>query len=317
MQHLRQAWASRIQAWNLGDTIRGYPIPTGGQFSRPKDHLDPKIFDRHERMHSWIREGILALLGAFWADRYPGWRDYTRVYLAGSLASYWWGTPDVDILVGVDSARLVEQHPQFSGLSDHEICAHLTQEFYVGIDPLIEHFAFPPARDLRSVCEVLGHPELAARAYENCPADAEVLGPAETTMYVNPGAYDIRAIKPYAAYCVSSDTWYVHPAQGDKHWNARMLSYRFWSQMADSADAIKAALAEPDPVMRLARCQAEYDRIHSARNEAFRESGQGLTDPRSLQWIVLNRWGLLGALEKELHPDRPVGHLPPAVARRF
>lgn len=316
MQHLRQVWASRVEAWNLGDTIRGYPLPHGGQFAPPKDHLDPKLFDRDERLHPWIKATLEGFLFAFWSNRYPNWMYYTRIYLAGSLASYWWGTPDVDVLIGVDTKQMVHYHPEFQGVSDHEICSHLTQEFYTGLDPYTESFTFPPAPDFRRIVKALGGSEaIVEKAYE-VPADTQPLGPAEVTFYVNAGAYDIRAIRPYAAYDVSNDRWAVHPAQGDKHWNAKMLSYRFWSNMADSADAIKAALGVSDPVDRLARCQAEYERIHSARNEAFGPGGMGLTDPRSLQWIVMNRWGLLGQLEKALHPDRPVGHIPPAVARK-
>lgn len=316
MQHLRQAWASRVEAWNVPETIRGYPLPTGGQFSRPKDHLDPKLFDREEKLHPWVKATLEALVGSLWDSRYPNWYYCTRIYLAGSLASYWWGTPDVDVLIGVDTEVWGHYHPGFRGMSDHEVCASLTHEFYSGLDPYTESFTFPPASDLRRIVQALGGSEkVLERAYD-VPADTIPLGPAEVTFYVNAGAYDIRAIKPYAAYDVSNDRWAVHPAQADKHWNARMLSYRFWSDMADSADRIKAALGVSDPVLRLERCQAEYERIHSARNEAFATSGLGLTDPRSLQWVVMNRWGLLGQLEKALHPDRPVGHIPPAVARK-
>jgi hypothetical protein len=223
----------------------------------------------------------------------------------------------VDILIGVETSEWASRYPNFAGMSDHEICAHLTQEFYVGLDPHTESFTFPPAPDLKDIVQLLGASpsEDLGQAYA-VPPGVEPLGPAEMTFYVNAGAYDIRAIRPYAAYDVSRDIWAVHPAQGDKHWNAHMLSYRFWATMADSADAIKAALGVSDPAVRLARCQAEYERIHSARNEAFGPGGLGVTDPRSLQWIVLNRWGLLGQLEKAIHPDRPVGHIPPAVAHR-
>jgi hypothetical protein len=311
VDHLLQAWSNLRIAWSIPDNIRGYPLPRGGQFATPRASLDPDIFDQAEKMHPWIRESILGMLGAFWNDPYPGWQSWVRVYLAGSLASYWYGTPDFDVLIGVETSKT-----PLADLTDNEVCGFLTQEFYERLDPLTAHFTFPPAPDLHevitSVAKVPEEENLSA--YNVCPSDLVPLGPVEITWYVNSASYDITRIRPYAAYEVISDKWVVHPPKMDKNWGPQSLSYTFWTKMADLADQIKAILVLP-LTERLPAAQSIYDRLHSQRSKAFSAQGIGVTDPRALQWIVMERWGLLGSLELAIHPDRPVGHLAPAIAR--
>lgn len=284
MDHLRQSWQKLT--WREPDSFRGYPLPTGGQFAHSKQFLDPDIFDKNEKMHPWIRDPIINMLDEFWTPKYGNWREWTHVYLAGSLASYWWGTPDFDTLIGVNTNELKKEHIQFRGMSDPEICHYLTDELRQ-ID--VSDFVFPN----------------------------HILGPLDLTFYVNPGSYDIKNIKPYAAYEMLSNKWIVHPIQMDKHWNAHALDHAFWNHMADLADEIKEALTRDDITERTEDCLALYDYLHSERQKAFSPIGGGITGRGSLQWIVLNRWGLLGALEIAAHPDRPMSHIPPAIARKY
>lgn len=316
-EHLRQAWGKKVEAWRVPDTIRGYPLPTGGQFAHSKPTLDPSVFDPNERMHPWIRKSLMAILDAFWGPRYgEDWAEWTRIYLAGSLASYWWSTPDFDTLVGLHTPVFVDRHPEFAGMSDHEVCQALNHEFILELDPLMKDWSFPPADNLARLLQTLGHPQAAKPVYDSLSHySIEPFGPMEVTWYVNPASWDIRVIRPYAAYEVIADKWYVHPNRMDKAWGAHALDHAFWERMADVADEIKAALALPEPE-RTERCLEIYNRVHAARGDAFSQSGRGVTDPRSLQWIVLNRWGLLGPLEVAAHPGREMSHRPPSVARK-
>lgn len=289
MDHLRKNW--RKISWREPDSFRGYPLPTGGQFAHSKSFLDPDIFDKKEKMHPWIRDPIISLLDSFWTPKYGDWKEWTHLYLAGSLASYWFGTPDFDTLIGVNTSKFKKTHPNFNGMSDSEICHFLTEELR---QISLPDFVFPPD-----------------------PNTGHSLGPLEITFYCNPGSYDIRNIKPYAAYEILDNKWIVHPTQMDKHWNAHALDHAFWERMADLADEIKEALSIDDITERTEDCLALYDYIHSERQKAFSPTGNGITDRRSLQWICLSRWGLLGALEQACHPDRPISHIPPAIARKY
>jgi hypothetical protein len=312
MSHLQAQWR-QVQAWRLPTEIRGYPLPIGGQFAHTQDTLDPDLFDPSEKMWPWIRGSLLAILEAFWRPRYGDWRPWTRIYLAGSLASYWHATLDFDTLVGVDTHRLVRDHPEFGGMSDAEVCQALTHEFITELDPLLIDWSFPPEPNLHRVMHALGGPDV-TDVYKSVPMTVVTgLGPMEMTWYVNPAAYDIRTIRPYAAYDVTNDRWAVHPDKMAKTWGAQALGHDFWERMADVADGIKAALKLPEPA-RTSESLRIYDRIHTDRGQAFGPAGRGVTDPRSLQWIVLNRWGLLGPLEVAAHPGREMAHIPPAIA---
>jgi hypothetical protein len=313
MNHLQASWGRQVEAWRVPTEFRGYPLPTGGQFAPSQHSLDPDLFDPDEKMWPWIRGSLMDILEAFWRPRYGDWRPWTRIYLAGSLASYWHATLDFDTLVGVDTHRLVRDHPEFGGMSDPEICNHLTHEFITELDPLLKDWSFPPEPNLHRVMHRLGGPD-PTDVYKSVPMTVVTgLGPMEMTWYVNPSAYDIRVIKPYAAYDVTNQRWAVHPDKMSKTWGAHALGNSFWERVADVADSIKAALKLSEPA-RTSECLRIYDQVHTERGQAFSPAGRGVTDPRSLQWIVLNRWGLLGPLEVAAHPGREMAHLPPARA---
>lgn len=313
MNHLQQTWAKRITAWNEPDTIRGYPLPKGGQFAPSKKFLDPDIFNNQNIMHPWIRGAIIAILDAWWGPIYgDDWQTWTRIYLAGSLASYWWGTPDFDTLIGVNIPVFVKSHSEFKGMSEAEICTHLTQGFYTGIDPLITDFTFPPAQDTQHIVSFLGGRPIDA-IYATVPLGTTPFGPMEVTFFVNKDSWDIRNIHPYAAYEMIENKWWVYPSIMGKTWGAQKLPHSFWEKMADLADEIKEALSTDDPTERQEDAQAIYDRIHGDRSKGFSQ-GYGIGDLKSLQWVVLARWGLLGALEEAVHPGKPSAHPAPATA---
>jgi hypothetical protein len=291
-EHLREDWHNKIamshSGWQLPPKIREYDLPIGGQFAGSKSSLSPDIFDSKDQMLPGFRFTVLGLLGSFWAGYKGPWTEWSRVYLAGSLASYWHGTPDVDILIGVDTNKLTKDNPEFEGLSEHEVCSHFNAEFALDLNPKLLHYDFPAPSNLKNV---------------------------EVTYYVNAGSYDIRVIKPYAAYCINEDKWYVHPSKMDKKWGPSQMSWQFWSRCADIADHIKKIQIVSDPTERQNQALEIYVAIHTQRNEAFSPFGGGVMDWRSLQWITLNRWGVLGILEALCHPERGMSHIPPALAR--
>lgn len=298
-------------AWKANqDTVDGYPLPTGGQFSTGHSYLCPDIFDSREAMHPWIRSTLLALLDSAWSQRWPDWKTFARIYLAGSLASYWWGTLDFDVLVGVDVTKLQSLY-DVAGTPD-AVCSLITGEFYVGLDVAVKDFVFPPDPRL---AQIVGPQNIdTAKIYSDIPGWVKPLGPLEMTWYSNPDSWDIAKIHPYAAYDVTRDRWAVRPVKASNRWGAHQMSGKFWSNMALRANQIRSALDIADPVQRQAAALAQYNFLHDQRNAAFGPTGAGEMDERGLQWTVMNRWGLLGALEAAAFPDRPVGHPAPERA---
>ena len=260
--------------WHLPDEVGGYRLPRGAQFSPQKPTLDPALFDAQEKMRPEIREWVLSTLNRFWQPRYGNWWDWARVYLAGSSASYWWeGDNDFDILVGVSSPRLGRAHPELASLAQNqpELCSMFNAEFKEGLDVTEAH--------------IPGH----SVAYE-------------VTFYANPWSYDIRNIKPYAAYDISDDIWTVHPVKLPKGFSAKSLPRSFWENVAKMGDHIKEILALPEPG-RTEQASELLERLHRGRQVAYSPAGSGVFDQRQIMWLDLERQGLLQQLVLAVHPD--------------
>jgi len=271
----RDTWNIRLAAagWRQPETIGDYALPDTSRFAPTKDALCPFIFDRQGRMLPEIRSTVLAYLDSFWIPKYGEWRLWAHVYLAGSLASYWWGKLDFDVLVGVNTPLFEKLHPEFRGMSDVECCKYLTDE----LRPLKQdNFSFP--------------------SYRN-PDQSLV---TELTIYVNAGAYDIRNLKPYAAYSIDEDRWAVHPMRMGKSWGSHQFAHNFWVRMQLLADSYKAILALPEP-LRASRAAQAYEELHKGRNDAYGPQGVGLFDPRSIAWTLMSEWGILGPLIEAAH----------------
>lgn len=297
----------RHQAWNTPDVFEGWKLPHGGQWGPTQHRLDPGVFDHSGKMLPWVRLPILSMLDAFWAPRYVNWKSWAKVYLAGSMASYWWGTPDVDILIGVDLRRFNATNPTRRALDEEGLSKALTDELRVGLDHYTDKFAFPPSPDYQRVMKSLGANPLPIEA----PPGTVPLGDggAEVTWYVNRASYDLRKIRPYAAYDLSANTWSVRPVQMPKTWGPNAMPPAFWRHMVTVANGITAVMALPEPE-RSERAKVTYDAIHAQRSAAYGTRGRGIFDPGSLQWISLVRWGLIGELEGAM--GRPVAHPAPA-----
>lgn len=242
-------------------------LPHARIFGPGHGGLDPRLFDpKTKRMIPEVESVILGDLDAYWGKTYPDWRNWTRVYLAGSQASEWYGNNDFDTLLGVEHKRLRQAHPEFADMLDDDIDTYLTKG-------LREH---------------LNNEEWQA------PWDGQIW---HRTFYVNPNSWDIRKIKPYAAYDITRRRWIVEPVHPPSDWGPEKLPSAFWDEAESIVKQVHAIEAMPEP-MRSGRAAALFDYLHSDRRRAFGPHGTGVYDPGNATWKYL-----------DLHPDKPLSIL--------
>jgi hypothetical protein len=462
----------RTAAWHLPDVIGGYQLPTGAQFSKQKQTLDPAIFTATEQMWPDIRDWCLSETNSFWQPRYGNWWEWAKLYLAGSSASYWWsGDNDLDLLIGVSSYKFARAHPEMADLARDQqaLCAHFNDEFRAEFNGTVVVHQAPQgdgkwqaqdpeqqpqdkiARWLGSivkrgglthgsegVLELLfqrsnsgwtrlgsnalkevtaavtnhGYVEIAGTRCPRCRPEVPIVithvnavpvndvicggytsggnttSPLRTTsacgatrmvvapyvksqkkassstkcyklttatvsdeledcsvipatsmlivlsdglapmcrrcstilpearwwdvsLYANPYSYDIRAIKPYAAYSISDDRWAVHPTKLPRNFSAKAMPRGFWESVGKMADHIKTILAQPEPG-RTQDATELLEELHHGRQLAYSGIGSGVFDQRQIMWLALERLGVLQDLIIAVHPEG-TPHPKPAV----
>lgn len=259
---------------NLGGNPTSY-------FSTPAASLDPKLF-QGRILQGWVRTDIRAILNTFLGKKYRHADLWTHPWLAGSGVSYQWQAHrepgDLDCLVGVDYPQFRKANPEYQGLSDSEISAMLNESFREELGKQTENW----------------------HGYE-------------LTFYVNPGATDIRAIKPYAAYDLKFDEWTVYPdpqqkAPSNPSWDSQALNdsklagqiqTRFTQALSD------VKLSQSEATRRNAQSRLEsagqqgsalYDEIHLGRAVAFSKIGEGYADFHNFRWQAGKRSGAVHAL---------------------
>lgn len=273
------------------------PTPEGtigqsGFFSTPASTLDVHIFGQDNQVLPDVRNHVINTLFDFWKSKgYDQISTWTKVFLAGSGASYQWsearGNGDLDILLGFDYVSFVTANPRFKGLSEADVADYLNAEM---------------------------HQELWPRT-----AETDFNGQTyELTYYVNPGTkMDIRNIHPYAAYDLSSNVWVVAPPQlpVDPHelysadWYkeaandktmADKLTHRFnvahnnfTASQAGTPGYINAAT---EMALVASQSKALFDDLHLGRKEAFRDGGTGYGDWHNFRWQVAKGSGAVDAL---------------------
>lgn len=271
-----------------GDYSQAQPVRIAGNnstsyFSMPSDHLDPILFSGNA-IRPWVKNSILSLLMDHLAKFYEGPDRWAKAWLAGSGVSYQWqaqrSPSDLDCLVGVDYIEFRRLNPSYRGLSDSEISEMMNEELKEHLMPSTENWQ----------------------------------NEYELTFYVNPGATDITAINPYAAYDLSDDCWTVEPS----HTSGAGYS-REWEKKADldlemtknivgrysaALSSIKMATNPSHRVnaeanMRLALSQASslFDEIHSNRHIAFSRVGAGYADFNNWRWQAGKRSGAVPVLK--------------------
>ncbi|MFI0967007.1 hypothetical protein ACH4S8_37335 [Streptomyces sp. NPDC021080] len=235
-------------------------LPHDHFFAPGKKDLDERLFDG-DRMRPEVRRHILGLINGLWAPRYgDSWQTWARVYLAGSEASHFYGNSDLDVLIGIDHEALNQHCDAFCGEPDATVDEKLTDE-------LREHLN----DDHRML-----------------PGPGGETGPWESTFYVNAGSYDIRDIKPYAAYDITRDEWAVRPVEVPDDFGPEKLPESTW----DTFEAIKTlvkAVAELPAGVREREGAALYDYLHGDRHAAFGPDGTGLYDPANATWKALDK----------------------------
>jgi hypothetical protein len=139
----------------------------------------------------------------------------------------------------------------------------------------------------------------------------------ELTFYVNPGGFDIRDIKPYAAYDLKYDEWTVTPsplasAPAISAWEntasadrgmASQISTRYLAALNELRTAKgDAQRRNSETRLRMAMEQAVnmYEDIHMGRRLAFSTVGEGYADFHNYRWQAAKRDGTIQSL-KPIH----------------
>lgn len=251
-------------------------------FSAPESGLDPTLFEG-THLKGWVRNGILQLLFGFLNETYRHPDLWAHVWIAGSGVSYQWSAArqpgDLDVLIGVDYLQFRRAHPEYMGLGDAEISKMLNEDFREHLQPETEDW----------------------NGYE-------------VTFYVNPGATDIRTIRPYAAYDLTLDEWTVVPepmtapkqpawesaAKRDRDMAAEIVK-RYSQSLTDLQSAPNdAARRNAEFRMQQALSQGSmlFEDIHSSRRLAFTQQGAGYSDIHNYRWQAGKKYGTVPALRK-------------------
>jgi hypothetical protein len=252
-------------------------------FSAPAPELDPTLFEGR-KLRSWVRQGIRHILTDFLNKRYRHPELWAHPWLAGSAVSYQWQAArqpgDLDCLIGVDYIQFRKANPEFKGLTEKEISEQLNEEFKAELYPQTDNW-----------------------------------NGFELTFYVNPGATDIRTIKPYAAYDLKYDEWTVHPDPQqipavNEDWERVIGSDKdstkqIYTRFNQARQDLKQSLSEPNRRNAEARLAAAYQQaealfheIHSNRSAAFSTSGEGYNDFSNYRWQAGKREGVIQTLRE-------------------
>lgn len=267
-----------------------------GYFSAPDTHLDPRLFSDGDVFIPSVRTWILNTLYSYWDKCFLHPKTWSTVWVAGSGISYQWAADrsngDLDVLIGVDFPAFYEANPEYQGLPESDLADIFNRRLKENVWTKTSHVDFG----------IEGHP-----------------GAFEVTFYVNPGATDIRAIKPYAAYNLTSNTWTVRPPllpdspeamYPKEYWDYVHDERRLADSMVGRYNHMSMQLTAQQPgspgwlnsihQMGLVVDQARtlFDDIHLGRKQAFGPDGQGYGDFYNFRWQAHKRFGTVQALNQ-------------------
>lgn len=266
-------------------------------FVAPEKNLDPNLFGYGEKMKLGVRTWLQSTLHQFLEHAgYIGVRSWCRIWIAGSGVSYQWSAArdpgDLDVLIGVDYQQFRQMNMRFTGLSDREIGDDMNEEMQADLWK-------------RTADQSLGG------------------GTYEVTWYVNPGATDIRAINPYAAYDVDRAEWTVRPIDlpeaGPGEWFPKeygeaahadqLRAIEIVSNYNRALDHLHAAqntgqMVNAASQLASATQQGEelFNEIHQGRHLAFDEQGEGYRDYANYRWQRGKQLGTIPAL-RAIHDE--------------
>lgn len=220
--------------------------------------LDHRLWDG-DHLKPEIRKYIMSSVREMWSGLHD-WSKWAIVYFAGSEASEWTsddleGNNDFDVLIGVDYKGFRKANPTFAHQSNQAITDFLNQGFKTYNGPVL----------------------LGGVVWDR-------------TTYVNPNSYDIRKIKPYAAYDVSNDRWVVKPPHLP-HWSLSKLPKAVQRVLRAASDYAHEVLSLPEPE-RTQQGAALFDAWHSDRSRAFGPDGEGWWDIANLREKRLDQEGI-------------------------
>jgi hypothetical protein len=256
------------------DSVKAARFSPHDRIFGPTYGLDHRLFDG-EHLKGDVREYIISTLSQFWEGMFGecGWEEWAIVYLAGSEASEWTsstleGNNDFDVLIGVDYDEFRDCQSRtsvYQDMSDQDITDDLN-------------------RQLRVLDE--------KTAEAMIPIDGELVGPFSNTWYVNKDSYNIRNIKPYAAYDVTHDQWAVRPPHLTD-WNISQFPEgpALLQECRAVASYIRAILRMPEPY-RSQQGYALWQHLHGDRGRAFGPQGEGWFDPGNVLEKYLDQSGL-------------------------
>lgn len=232
--------------------------------------LDHRLWDASGQLKPEVRNYILSSVVQMWAGKYKDWSRWANIYFAGSEASEWTsetleGNNDFDVLIGVDYGKFRKANPQYANASNEEITDEMNHGFREFNGPLM------------------------------LTVDGVQTGPWDRTTYVNigyddHGTYDLRVIKPYAAYSVSEDRWVVRPPHLP-HWSLSELPSPVQRVLRATDTLARDVLKLPEPE-RTQQGAALFDAWHSDRSRAFSPNGEGWYDIANLREKWLDQSGL-------------------------
>lgn len=225
-------------------------LPEGRYWGPNSAQNDQRLFEG-DHLRPEVREDILSRINSFMRPRYKEWPSWTKVYFAGSEAARW--APfngDFDVLLGADFDKFRAANPDFDDQPDENIAKTITDGMWRTIN---------------------------VDGYWFTLKDGRKVGPFDRTFFMNPQAWDIRKLKPYAAYDVTDDTWAVHPLEVPKDWSAKSLPESYWTYAEAILNEVKAIGTLP-PEERHRMAANLWEEIHTHRSDAFGENGKGLYD---------------------------------------
>jgi 8-oxo-dGTP diphosphatase len=247
-------------------------LPSGRYWGPNSAQNDQRLFEG-DHLRPEVRSNILDRVGAVLRPHYKDWAKWAKVYFAGSEAARWQPfNGDFDILIGIDWPEFHKANPDWAEYPDAGIAAGMT-----------DHFWMEPGGNVKDYWFTL--------------QDGRKVGPFDRTFFVNPKAWDIRDLHPYAAYNVTDDDWAVHPLEVPADWDATHLPESYWTYAESLLHEIRAIGQLPEEE-RHRMASNLWDQIHTHRSDAFADGGKGLFD-------------LSNVVEKYLdqHPDRPWAQL--------
>lgn len=251
-------------------------------FSAPGAGLDPRLF-RNGKLVPSVRSSILRILFDHLRIYFRNPDYYCQVWLAGSAVSYQWTAArkpaDLDCLIGINYPQFRQANPEYKGYSDAEIAAMFNEHFREHLHPKTNSF----------------------------------LNAFELTFYANVQS-DIRNIRPYAAYSLTTDDWTVQPEvkapPTNKAWESKAskdktMAMEILARYSQSLTAVNSATtdvarrnAESSLKQAVEQGAALFDDIHLGRRYAFSQSGAGYGDVHNYRWQAGKSSGVVQALKK-------------------